>query len=60
MPKQTRSPEDQRADVKNPNNEDFKTDQDHRSQQLNPQDPLYTHAPGREASGGSSDQNQKK
>ena len=36
-----RSANDQRSDVKNPNDRDHKADQDHRSRQLNPQDELY-------------------
>jgi hypothetical protein len=33
------SPNDQRSNVKNPNNPAFKQDRDHRSVQLNPSDP---------------------
>ncbi len=34
-----REPNDQRSDVKNPNNPDHKEAQDNRSRQLNPKDP---------------------
>lgn len=36
MTKKTRPPSDQRSDVKNPNNKDFKAAQDNRANQLNP------------------------
>ena len=36
-----RSSNDQRSDVKNPNNDDHKTDRDNRSRQLNPEDERY-------------------
>ena len=35
MTKKTRTPNDQRSDVKNPNNKDFKAARDNRSNQLN-------------------------
>ena len=37
MKNKTRRPNDQRSDVKNPNNTDFKADRDNRSAQMNPQ-----------------------
>lgn len=36
MTKKTRTPNDQRSDVKNPNNKDLKAAQDNRANQLNP------------------------
>ena len=36
MKKDERTPNDQRSDVKNPNNSDHKQDKDNRSNQLNP------------------------
>lgn len=36
MPNKTRTPNDQRSDVKNPNNQDFKAARDNRANQLNP------------------------
>lgn len=36
MTKKTRTPNDQRSDVKNPNSKDFEAAQDNRANQLNP------------------------
>lgn len=36
MTKKARTPNDQRSDVKNPNNKDFKAARDNRANQLNP------------------------
>ncbi len=44
MKKSEPSPNDQRSNVKNPNNPAFKHAQDHRSVQLNPNDPHNTPA----------------
>lgn len=39
--KKTRSPNDQRADVKNPNNREHKQARDNRANQKNPNNPNY-------------------
>jgi hypothetical protein len=54
--KQAPTPNDQRSDVKNPNNDAFKSNQDNRSRQLNSEDPLNANQPGRNASGSSPDE----
>ena len=43
----TPAPNDQRSDVKNPNNSAHQADRDNRSRQLNPQDPKSHPAKGR-------------
>ena len=46
------NPNDQRSNVKNPNNPDHKQDRDNRSNQKNPNNDAH---PSRQAGGGSSD-----
>jgi hypothetical protein len=45
------NPNDQRSNVKNPNNDSFKQDQDNRSNQKNPNNDAH---PSRQSGGGSS------
>jgi hypothetical protein len=46
MTNNTRRPNDQRSDVKNPNNKDFKEARDNRANQLNPNSQPKPQKPG--------------
>jgi hypothetical protein len=48
----TQNPNDQRSDVKNPNNPAFKADHDNRANQLNPNNPEYKGDTSKDAGGG--------
>ena len=47
MSKKEKTPDDDRSDSLNPNNDDYKEGQDNRSNQMNPNNPAYRSSRGK-------------